>query len=66
MAVDKMKELLIKKEWNKLRLPILEKLNSMHADIILVNGEKCIDDSIADTKLNIKRMLAAKSQEVTE
>lgn len=56
---------IILREWDLVRKPVLEKLNAMHADIILTCNDKNIDDSTAEAIRNIER-LARKNEEVTE
>lgn len=56
---------IILREWDLVRKPVLEKLNAMHADVILTCNNKNIDDSTEEAIRNIER-LARKNKEVTE
>lgn len=64
MAYATTRDILLR-EWDSVRKPVLEKLNAMHADIILTCNDKNIDDSTADALRNIER-LTRKNKEVTE
>lgn len=56
---------IILREWDLVRKPVLEKLNAMHADVVLTCNDKNIDDSTAEAIRNIER-LARQKEEVTE